>query len=218
LGSCSIIRKPFRACNSRRRAAEQQRAGQEIASGYFAEEIIPISVPGGKAGPITVDKDEHPRPETTLEGLAIDKLCHNGWIERRGDETDRCVNRSIVRCSVRTQRQSAPRPTSSAVIEPALAPLVGRVPSDRRWIHEIKFDGYRVQVDLKDSIRGVGNDWTNASRRSRTTLGASARARRSSSAKSRCLRPMARPTSRFRRMPRGNSNAYHDDARALSEC
>ena len=48
----------------------QQRAGAAIASGYFAEEIIPVQVPGGKAGPITVDKDEHPRPETTLEGLA----------------------------------------------------------------------------------------------------------------------------------------------------
>ncbi|MBN9581896.1 MAG: 3-oxoadipyl-CoA thiolase [Afipia sp.] len=48
----------------------QQRAGKAIAAGYFAEEIIPIQTPGGKAGPITVDKDEHPRPETTLEGLA----------------------------------------------------------------------------------------------------------------------------------------------------
>jgi 3-oxoadipyl-CoA thiolase len=48
----------------------QQRAGKAIAAGYFAEEITPVSVPGGKAGPITVDKDEHPRPETTLEGLA----------------------------------------------------------------------------------------------------------------------------------------------------
>ncbi len=47
----------------------QQRAGAAIASGYFAEEITQVSVPGGKAGPITVDKDEHPRPETTLEGL-----------------------------------------------------------------------------------------------------------------------------------------------------
>src|SRR6187431_2438613 len=47
----------------------QQRAGKAIASGYFAAEITPVSVPGGKAGPITVDKDEHPRPETTLEGL-----------------------------------------------------------------------------------------------------------------------------------------------------
>src|SRR5437588_8288852 len=47
----------------------QQRAGAAIASGYFAEEITPVSVPGGKAGPVSVDKDEHPRPETTLEGL-----------------------------------------------------------------------------------------------------------------------------------------------------
>ncbi|MDR3468926.1 MAG: 3-oxoadipyl-CoA thiolase [Xanthobacteraceae bacterium] len=48
----------------------QQRAGQAIASGYFAEEITPVMVPGGKAGPVAVDKDEHPRPETTIEGLA----------------------------------------------------------------------------------------------------------------------------------------------------
>src|ERR1700729_21322 len=37
----------------------QQRAGQAIAAGYFAEEITPITIPGGKAGPTTVDKDEH---------------------------------------------------------------------------------------------------------------------------------------------------------------
>jgi len=48
----------------------QQRAGKAIAAGYFAEEIVPVTVPGGKAGPVTVDKDEHPRPETTLEQLA----------------------------------------------------------------------------------------------------------------------------------------------------
>jgi 3-oxoadipyl-CoA thiolase len=47
----------------------QQRAGKAIAAGYFAEEITSITIPG-KAGPTTVDKDEHPRPETTLEGLA----------------------------------------------------------------------------------------------------------------------------------------------------
>ena len=32
----------------------QQRAGAAIASGYFAEEITPVSVPGGKAGPIVL--------------------------------------------------------------------------------------------------------------------------------------------------------------------
>jgi 3-oxoadipyl-CoA thiolase len=48
----------------------QQRAGKAMASGFFAEEIVPVEAPGGKAGPIVVDKDEHPRPETTLEQLA----------------------------------------------------------------------------------------------------------------------------------------------------
>jgi 3-oxoadipyl-CoA thiolase len=48
----------------------QHRAGQAIAAGYFGEEIVPVEVPGGKAGPIVVDKDEHPRAETTLDGLA----------------------------------------------------------------------------------------------------------------------------------------------------
>lgn len=48
----------------------QQRAGKAIASGFFVQEIIPLETPGGKAGPIVVDKDEHPRPDTTLESLA----------------------------------------------------------------------------------------------------------------------------------------------------
>jgi 3-oxoadipyl-CoA thiolase len=48
----------------------QQRAAKAQAAGYFAEEIEPVVVPGGKAGPVTVDKDEHPRADTTLEGLA----------------------------------------------------------------------------------------------------------------------------------------------------
>jgi 3-oxoadipyl-CoA thiolase len=47
----------------------QQRAGKAIAAGFFAEEIVPVDVPGGKAGPIVVDADEHPRPDTTLEQL-----------------------------------------------------------------------------------------------------------------------------------------------------
>ena len=40
-----------------------------MAAGFFAAEIVAVEAPGGKAGPITVDKDEHPRPETTLEQL-----------------------------------------------------------------------------------------------------------------------------------------------------
>jgi 3-oxoadipyl-CoA thiolase len=48
----------------------QQRAGQAIATGFFAEEIVPVEAPGGKTGPVVVDADEHPRPQTTPEQLA----------------------------------------------------------------------------------------------------------------------------------------------------
>jgi hypothetical protein len=50
-------------------------------------------------------------------------------------------------------------------IEPALATSIEKVPSGARWLHEIKFDGYRVQVHLRDAAVKVftrrGNDWTN---------------------------------------------------------
>ena len=47
----------------------QQRAGAARARGFFQDELVPVTVPG-KAGPMLIDRDEHPRPETTLEGLA----------------------------------------------------------------------------------------------------------------------------------------------------
>lgn len=48
----------------------QQRAGQAIASGRFAREIVPVLVPQKKGEPKQVLHDEHPRPETTLEQLS----------------------------------------------------------------------------------------------------------------------------------------------------
>ena len=48
----------------------QQRAGMAIAKGYFDTEIVPVQVPGRKGDVTTVDRDEHPRPDTTLEQLA----------------------------------------------------------------------------------------------------------------------------------------------------
>jgi 3-oxoadipyl-CoA thiolase len=48
----------------------QQRAGKAIASGYFVQEIVAVEIPGRKGETIKVDKDEHPRPDTTLDQLA----------------------------------------------------------------------------------------------------------------------------------------------------
>jgi 3-oxoadipyl-CoA thiolase len=48
----------------------QQRAARAAADGFFAGEIVGVETPGGRSGPILVEHDEHPRPETTLEQLA----------------------------------------------------------------------------------------------------------------------------------------------------
>jgi acetyl-CoA acyltransferase len=48
----------------------QQRAEAAIRSAVFAEEIVPVTVPQRKGDPVIADTDEHPRPGSTLEGLA----------------------------------------------------------------------------------------------------------------------------------------------------
>jgi 3-oxoadipyl-CoA thiolase len=47
----------------------QQRAAAAIEKGYLAEEIVPVRIPQKKGAPIVVDRDEHPRNDTTLAGL-----------------------------------------------------------------------------------------------------------------------------------------------------
>src|SRR5688500_1846344 len=47
----------------------QQEAKRALDAGYFAEEIVPVEVKSRK-GTQLVERDDHPRPETTLEILA----------------------------------------------------------------------------------------------------------------------------------------------------
>jgi len=50
--------------------ASQQKTATAVQAGLLAEEITPVTVPQRKGDPVIVDTDEHPRPDTTLEGLA----------------------------------------------------------------------------------------------------------------------------------------------------
>ena len=48
----------------------QRRAAAAASSGVHAEEIVPVKIPQRKGDAISVDKDEHPRPETNAASLA----------------------------------------------------------------------------------------------------------------------------------------------------
>ena len=50
-------------------ARSQERWAAADKAGVFAEEITPVTIPQRKGDPIIVDRDEHPRPDTTLDKL-----------------------------------------------------------------------------------------------------------------------------------------------------
>src|SRR5438132_3300928 len=47
----------------------QKKYAAAKADGFFAGEIIAVEVPGGRAGPVMVTEDEHPRPQTDMAAL-----------------------------------------------------------------------------------------------------------------------------------------------------
>jgi 3-oxoadipyl-CoA thiolase len=51
-------------------ARSQQRWAAAQNNGVFRDEIAPVKIPQRKGDPVIIDRDEHPRPETTLEALA----------------------------------------------------------------------------------------------------------------------------------------------------
>ncbi|MCL7973251.1 MAG: thiolase family protein [marine benthic group bacterium] len=48
----------------------QHRAAAAIIGGRFDDELVPVLVPRRKGEDVVVDRDEHPRPEVTADGLA----------------------------------------------------------------------------------------------------------------------------------------------------
>ncbi len=48
----------------------QLRAAAAVANGFLAQEIVPVTIAQGKDATIVVDRDEHPRPGTTMQALA----------------------------------------------------------------------------------------------------------------------------------------------------
>jgi 3-oxoadipyl-CoA thiolase len=48
----------------------QRRTAAAVDAGRFDDQLVPVEVPQRKGPPLVVDHDEHPRPDSTLEGLA----------------------------------------------------------------------------------------------------------------------------------------------------
>ncbi|MBF6631664.1 MAG: acetyl-CoA C-acetyltransferase [Comamonas sp.] len=81
----------------------QQKAAAAWASGRFADEVVPVSVPQRKGEPLIVSRDEGFRPETSLEGLAKLRALMPGGTVTAGNASQQ--NDASAACLVVSEEQ-----------------------------------------------------------------------------------------------------------------
>jgi len=98
------------------------------------------------------------RPESVKTGRVVEEVADEkpGWSSKKG--------------KLKTEETALPVPAKAkkakwpGFIEPALATLAKTAPSGAKWLHEIKFDGYRIQAHIqKGKVKlytRSGLDWT----------------------------------------------------------
>jgi bifunctional non-homologous end joining protein LigD len=88
------------------------------------------------------------------------------WDSRAGLAADKRAGGATSRSARTPAPKKKPSSTSSipAFIEPQLCDILTRPPQGEGWVHEIKFDGYRIQMRIEDGKVTLktrkGLDWT----------------------------------------------------------
>ena len=117
-------------------------------------------------------------PESVKTGRQIEDVAGEepGWSSKTGKIRKKGASRPEAKPIISANEGSTPsRPDPSKVkgakraplpafLEPMLATLVATPPAGERWIHEIKFDGYRLQARIEAGgvklLTRSGLDWT----------------------------------------------------------
>ena len=99
------------------------------------------------------------RPESVKSGRTVEEIA--GAAAGRSSTTGRIDPR---------EKESPPMPKKAVeagwpgFVEPALATLRPSAPAGAKWVHEIKFDGYRLQAHVREGrtklLTRRGHDWT----------------------------------------------------------
>ena len=139
------------------------RAGENKENWLLFKADDEIAVPG--SGDALVE--EYPKSVTT--GLTLEEIAANPdrvWKSNREEKVEKKkapAKKAPVQKAV-TAPEGARKAKLPAKVAPQLATLVSDPPQGEEWIHELKFDGYRVLCELKDGkvriITRNGKDWT----------------------------------------------------------
>jgi bifunctional non-homologous end joining protein LigD len=113
---------------------------------------------------IAAGKGKAPKPFMTAKssGVGADAV----WNSNRGDAAEARAERKATESRSTPARTAKVRKVASIpdFVAPELCTSVERPPSGEGWCHEIKFDGYRVQLRVEDGAATLktrkGLDWT----------------------------------------------------------
>jgi acetyl-CoA C-acetyltransferase len=131
-------------------AASHQKAARAWEQGTFVEEVVPVEVPQRKGPPVLVEKDEHIRPDTTVEKLAALRPAFkpDGTVTAGNASGINDGAAAVVVMSRRRAESSGKKPLAairtyaSAGVEPRITGM-GPVPAVRKALA-------RSGLDLKD--------------------------------------------------------------------
>jgi bifunctional non-homologous end joining protein LigD len=115
------------------------------------------------------------RPESVKTGRSIDEVAGEspGWSSKTGKIEKVRAARAPAKPASDARKDAAPDPSAiegaaegplPGFAEPMLATLAKSPPAGDRWLHEIKFDGYRLEARIEDGRVTLwtrsGLDWT----------------------------------------------------------
>jgi len=108
-------------------AASQHKYQAALQRGFYADEILPIEVTVGRKQSVTIDADEHPRPDSSFEALQKLRPLFEGGVVTAGNASginDGAVALVIGNARVGEQAGLAPR---GRIISAAIAGVAPRV-------------------------------------------------------------------------------------------
>ena len=123
--------------------ASHQKAIAATDAGAFADEIVPVPVPRRKGEPVIVDRDEGPRPDTSLERLARLRAAFRpgGSVTAGNSSTLNDGAAALLVCSARAAERHGLTPvarvvsTGAAGVDPTIMGI-GPVPASRKALEK----------------------------------------------------------------------------------
>ncbi|UOK71299.1 DNA ligase D [Ancylobacter polymorphus] len=109
------------------------------------------------------------RPESVKTGRSMDAIAKGETVAADPPAAPAPTKARAARTRTPAAKKAPASQPLPAFIEPQLATLVSKAPVGKSWIHEIKFDGYRLQARIDNSAKGKGRvklltrsglDWT----------------------------------------------------------